>query len=78
MLSSQGSVAQFAVLAGVWFQYSPLGECVSARTAAACWDEPFSRQVCITLVMCSALWLYSLRTIPYSGSSDPSIVDRAW
>lgn len=32
----------------------------------------------MTLTLCLGLWAYSLRTIPRTGTSDPSIVDRLW
>ena len=44
-----GSVAQFSVLTYVWMHYTPLGECASVRTVAACFGNPWPRQVLLTL-----------------------------
>lgn len=73
-----GAVVQFSVLTSVWLKYTPLGTCASELTSASCLEEPWSRQVLLTFAICTALWLYSLRTIPSTGTSDPSIVDRIW
>ena len=73
-----GSAVQFSVLAAVWLKCTPLGSCASELTAAACVSQPWARQVLITLALNTMLWLYSLRTIPTTGTSDPSIVDRMW
>lgn len=73
-----GAVIQLAAVGYVWCQYTSLGDCVASLSRISCMEEPWSRQVAITLGMCLTLWLYSLRTIPYTGTSDPSIVDRLW
>ena len=73
-----GAIAQFGILASVWLQYTPLGQCASERTASACLREPWSRQVLLTLAIGSLMWLWSLRTIRKTGVSDPSLVDRVW
>ena len=73
-----GAVVQFGVLAAVWLQCTPVGNCAAELSYAACVEEPWSRQVLLTLGICSVMWLISLRTIPTSGTSDPSIVDRLW
>lgn len=43
-----------------------------------CWFDPWSRILLIHLSIITLVWLYSLRTIPSTGTSDPSIVDRLW
>ena len=52
-----GSVAQFAVLANVWLRATPLGTCAAEQSAAACWADPWSRQVVLTLALGGGLWL---------------------
>jgi len=73
-----GAVAEFAVLGYVWSKSTAVGNCFPNPTAPACMDDPWARQVMMTLALCLALWAYSLRTIPSTGTSDPSIVDRCW
>ncbi len=73
-----GAVLQLAVVLGVWFKMTPAAACVPDPRAAACLGDCWGRQVLITLGLSLAFWLYSLRTIPTTGTSDPSIVDRLW
>lgn len=73
-----GTVVQFTMLGYVWMRFTTLGACVSAGQACNFKDDPWVRQVLATLALCLGLWLYSLRTIPATGTSDPSIVDRLW
>ena len=70
-----GAVVQITVVMGVWIRYTSFGACFADRS---CLSDPWARQVAATLGMCAGLWLYSLRTIPRTGTSDPSIVDRLW
>ena len=72
-----GAVVELGVLAYVWSSSTAVGECANPL-ASACLGDPFARQVAITMCVCLVLWLYSLRTIPATGTSDPSIVDRCW
>lgn len=71
-----GAVAQLTIVLGVWVQYTSFGSCFA--DPSGCLSDPWARQVALTLAMCGCLWLYSLRTIPRTGTSDPSIVDRLW
>ena len=71
-----GCAIQIATLAIVWTQLSPLRGCLMDRTK--CWDDPWSRIVLIHLSVIMIVWCSSLRTIPTTGTSDPSIVDRLW
>ena len=71
-----GAVVQLTVVLGVWVRYTSFGSCIT--DPSGCLSDPWARQVALTLLMCTFLWLYSLRTIPRTGTSDPSIVDRLW
>ena len=73
-----GAIVEFAVLGYVWGTSTAVGECFPNPMAKSCMEDPWSRQVIGTLTLCLMLWAYSLRTIPSSGTSDPSIVDRCW
>ena len=70
-----GAVVQLTVVLGVWVRYTSFGSCFADLS---CLSDPWARQVAVTLGLCACLWLYSLRTIPRTGTSDPSIVDRLW
>ena len=71
-----GAVIQIASLTCIWFTCTSAEKCVQGPRQ--CWNDPWARQVVVTLAVCLVLWLYSLRTIPAKGFSDPSIVDRLW
>jgi steroid 5-alpha reductase family enzyme len=71
-----GAIIQIATLSSIWFTSTSAATC--CPDPRECFDDPWARQVLITLTLCLALWLYSLRTIPSTGTSDPSIVDRLW
>ena len=78
-----GSVVQMSSLAAVWCSYTSLGLCVAeskrfSSAASVCFSDPWARQVLATMLLCGLLWAYSLRTVPSTGTSDPSIVDRLW
>jgi hypothetical protein len=72
-----GAVVQNSILFYIWSQHTSFGTCLSDGVDK-CWADPWARQVVVSLSLCLALWLYSLRTIPSTGTSDPSIVDRLW
>ena len=71
-----GCAFQLITLAGVWTVYSPLSGCLA--DTSTCWADPWSRLLLSHLGVLLLVWLYSLRTIPSTGTSDPSIVDRLW
>ena len=71
-----GAVVQISTLTSVWYKYTSLGSCVP--DPRQCVDDPWARQVLMTVALCLGLWAYSLRSIPSTGTSDPSIVDRLW
>jgi steroid 5-alpha reductase family enzyme len=71
-----GCMLQISTLAYVWSTYSPLKNCIA--DISVCWSDPWSRILLVHLGVISLVWLYSLRTIPSTGTSDPSIVDRLW
>ena len=71
-----GCAIELATLAFVWTQHSPLAACLA--DPSTCWADPWSRVLLSHLVVVALVWLYSLRTIPTTGTSDPSIVDRLW
>lgn len=74
-----GGVVQISTLSYVWIANTDAGQCTSAATfSSKCLGDPWARNVVATLVLCLGLWTYSLRTIPTTGTSDPSIVDRLW
>ena len=65
----------------VWVCFSPLGLCIAGTDVyprSICFRDPWARQVLATFWLTLFMWLYSLRTIPKTGTSDPSIVDRLW
>lgn len=72
-----GCAFQLAALGIVWSTLSPFALCV-AGDSTSCWRDPWSRLLLIHLGVCLLVWLYSLRTIPSTGTADPSIVDRIW
>jgi steroid 5-alpha reductase family enzyme len=71
-----GCAIQLGTLYFVWTQKSPLSECLV--DSSQCWSDPWSRVLLCHLAVVTLVWLYSLRTIPATGTSDPSIVDRLW
>ena len=71
-----GAVVQLSVVFYVWFEHSSARECLP--DPRNCLYDPWGRQVVITLGLTLVLWLYSLRTLPSTGTSDPSVVDRCW
>ena len=71
-----GCFIQITTLTVIWTQYSPLHGCLGDH--ATCWSDPWSRVLMIHLSIVALVWLYSLRTIRSTGTSDPSIVDRMW
>lgn len=71
-----GSVLQLCTLGYIWYHYTSFKECV--QDTSVCVNDPWSRGIIITLSLCLLLWTYSLRSIPSTGTSDPSIVDRLW
>ena len=73
-----GGVIQISMLCYIWTANTSAGQCTSAATFSKCSSDPWARNVLITLALCLSLWLFSLRTIPSTGTSDPSIVDRLW
>ncbi|CAE8676675.1 unnamed protein product, partial [Polarella glacialis] len=75
-----GAVLQLGTLVYVW-GYSSARECLA--DAPSCilrpWSaDPWGRTVVFTLTFAIFMWLVSLRTLPATGASDPSIVDRLW
>ena len=72
-----GAVIQILCVAWVWIKFTSVGQCFS-NGFGSCASDPWARQVLATCGLCLGLWAYSLRTIPSSGTSDPSIVDRLW
>ena len=58
-----GAIAQFGILASVWLQYTPLGQCASERTASACLREPWSRQVLLTLATATLRGVRAIRQV---------------
>ena len=73
-----GALAQLSIVGYSWYRYTSMGACLDAPGMDTCWADPWSRNVVLTIALSLTLWLYSLRTIPSTGSSDPSIVDRCW
>ena len=72
-----GCAFQLLTIGTTWSVFSPFGSsCLSDRQG--CWTDPWSRVLIIHLGVIGLVWLYSLRTIPATGTSDPSIVDRLW
>ena len=71
-----GTSCQLALAAYVYMTYTSLRECSPDPRVAACIDDPWARQVLITLAIALTLWLYALRTLPTRGHSDPSAVDK--
>eukprot|EP00812_Abedinium_dasypus_P001252 NODE_1150_length_1230_cov_327.306383.p1 GENE.NODE_1150_length_1230_cov_327.306383~~NODE_1150_length_1230_cov_327.306383.p1 ORF type:complete len:330 (-),score=77.58 NODE_1150_length_1230_cov_327.306383:189-1178(-) len=73
-----GAVFQIGVFVWVWLAKTSAGECAWHPSTATCLGDPWTRQVIITLVVTTLVWLVSLRTIPRMGKSDTSIVDQLW
>lgn len=71
-----GCAFQLTTIGATWAFLSPLRGCID--DASVCWSDPWSRLLLVHLGVIGAVWLYSLRTIPSTGTSDPSIVDRLW
>jgi len=71
-----GCAFQLVTIGAVWCLYSPFSTCLADRTA--CWSDPWSKILLIHVGVMTLVYLYSLRTIPSTGTSDPSIVDRLW
>ena len=71
-----GAIVQLGVVGWAWSRFTTFGTCFASLEA--CSRDPWARQVLVTLGLCACFWLYSLRTIPATGTSDPSIVDRLW
>ena len=72
-----GAFIQNGVLAYVWSTQTSFSECFNGL-GGACWDDPWARQVVLTLALVFIMWLVSLRAYFSEGTSDPSIVDRLW
>jgi len=71
-----GCAVQLVTLGVVWAMCSPFSLCLA--DASTCWNDPWSRLLLAHLAVIVLVWLYSLRTVPSTGYSDPSIVDRLW
>ena len=73
-----GCFFQLGTIGVVWATLSPFSLCLAGPSADSCWEDPWSRLLLVHLCVCLLVWIYSLRTIPATGTSDPSIVDRIW
>eukprot|EP00933_Yihiella_yeosuensis_P076472 TRINITY_DN8625_c1_g1_i1.p1 TRINITY_DN8625_c1_g1~~TRINITY_DN8625_c1_g1_i1.p1 ORF type:complete len:363 (+),score=39.75 TRINITY_DN8625_c1_g1_i1:84-1091(+) len=69
-----GAILQLGTLAYVWKETSA-GFCMEKPAECA---DPWGRTVIFTFAFAIFMWLVSLRTLPFHGTSDPSIVDRLW
>ena len=72
-----GAVLQCGTVTAVWVKYTSFGAC-SPANLSTCLQDPWSRTVVFTMSFALVMWLASLRTLPRTGTSDPSIVDRLW
>jgi steroid 5-alpha reductase family enzyme len=75
-----GAAIQLGTLCYVWHGTSartcleqPI-ECILNPFAS----DPWGRTSVFTVLFAVFMWLVSLRTLPETGTSDPSIVDRLW
>eukprot|EP00931_Biecheleriopsis_adriatica_P040731 TRINITY_DN23336_c0_g1_i1.p1 TRINITY_DN23336_c0_g1~~TRINITY_DN23336_c0_g1_i1.p1 ORF type:complete len:337 (+),score=46.61 TRINITY_DN23336_c0_g1_i1:48-1058(+) len=71
-----GSTLQLSTLGYVWFTCSSARVCIEQpmMCLTSFWSaDPWGRTVLFTL-----LFVVSLRSLPSTGTSDPSIVDRLW
>lgn len=76
-----GASLQLGTLAYVWHEFSTARDCMSSPWQ--CLSHPFSsdpwgRTVAFTVTFALVMWAVSLRTLPSTGTTDPSIVDRLW
>merc|ERR1719198_2417134 len=76
-----GACSQLGTLGYVWSQHTSAGEAMRAPLAAL--RSPGTADTWgLTVVgfvpYVIAQWALSLRSIPKTGTSDPSIVDRLW
>ncbi|CAK9080223.1 unnamed protein product [Durusdinium trenchii] len=79
-LALAGAVIQLSTLHYVW-SFTSANPCLRhpMNCLARPWDfDAFGRTVIYVDVLALLTWLYSLRRIPSTGTSDPSIVDRLW
>ncbi|CAJ1453019.1 unnamed protein product [Effrenium voratum] len=79
-LALAGAVIQLSVMHYVWSTTSA-GECLHAPLS--CLLHPFQadawgRTVIFVDLLALSTWAYSLHSVPHTGTSDPSIVDRLW
>lgn len=79
-LALTGAVVQLSTLHYVW-SFTSAKECLQQPFTCALrpWDfDAWARTVILVDALALTTWLYSLRRIPSTGTSDPSIVDRLW
>ncbi|CAK0858678.1 unnamed protein product [Prorocentrum cordatum] len=65
----------------VWWDRTTARECMQAPLGCLLepWAaDPWGRTVAFCGALSLVVWLASLRSLPHTGTSDPSIVDRLW
>ena len=75
-----GAVAQCSTVSYIWYHYTAFGACLRSLQSfdgSAC-EDPWARTCIFTYSFALVMWLLSLRSVPSTGTSDPSIVDRLW
>eukprot|EP00928_Gymnodinium_smaydae_P082644 TRINITY_DN65965_c0_g1_i1.p1 TRINITY_DN65965_c0_g1~~TRINITY_DN65965_c0_g1_i1.p1 ORF type:complete len:341 (+),score=14.18 TRINITY_DN65965_c0_g1_i1:47-1069(+) len=75
-----GAGLQLGTLGYTWRYHTSAEACLSSPIQCA-FDskaDPFGRSILFVLFLTSSMWIVSLRSLPSTGTSDPSIVDRLW
>lgn len=76
-----GGCLQLGTLAYVWSQHTSAGDALRAPLATLRSPgkaDPWGASLVMFVPYVLTQWLLSLRTVPSTGTSDPSIVDRLW
>ncbi|CAE7233514.1 unnamed protein product [Symbiodinium natans] len=80
-LSQSGGLLQLSTVHYVWYAYTSAQTCLAdpLRVLAHPWSaDPWGRTIVFVDAFALFMWFISLRTLPATGTSDPSIVDRLW
>ena len=73
-----GAILSNAAILYVWTRHTTAGNCWAEPVRCVTGEDAWARQVVLSLLLNFSVWVYSLRTLPSRGTSDPSIVDRLW
>lgn len=81
LVAVAGAGAQLGVLGHIWYWHTSARACLEAPLhclSHPASSDPWGFTAVFAVAFALLMWLISLRTVPSTGTSDPSIVDRLW